>query len=94
MCLEEKDAADFPASPLSSACHHGPSTCLDCVKSSLRSDLDAGKSCSGLACPECEGLLGPDVVLEYADDETRERYSERSMREAIEADEDFIWVGD
>jgi len=93
VCFEEKDVSDFPASPLSSVCNHSPSTCRDCVKSSIRSDLDAGKSCSGLACPECEGLLSPDVVLEYADDETRERYNERSMREAMEADEDFIWVG-
>ncbi|KAK0619466.1 hypothetical protein B0T14DRAFT_430801 [Immersiella caudata] len=91
VCFDTKALAAFPASTLTSTCRHSPSTCLVCIKSSIRSDLEAGKPSSRLACPECESLLSFDDVLKYADDESRGRYEELAMREALEGDEDFIW---
>ncbi|GAB1312319.1 hypothetical protein MFIFM68171_02529 [Madurella fahalii] len=90
VCIETKERTAFPDAPLTSTCKHRPSTCLDCVRSGIRCDLDT-KLRSEVACPECESWLTPDVVQRYSDSESWRKYNEFSLRKALEADKNFVW---
>lgn len=92
VCFEMKEGTAFPDAPLTGACKHRPSTCLDCIRSCIRCDL-ATKLWSEVACPECESWLAPDALQRYADDESWRKYNELSLRKVLEADKNFVWAG-
>lgn len=91
VCLEMKHETDYPSAALTDACLHDPSTCLDCVRYCIRTDLN-NKLWSDTACPECESRLTPDAIQRYADDESWLKYNELSLRSSLEKDETFVWV--
>lgn len=95
VCLDTKEVSDFPDIPLTSECvtAHGqqPSACIECVRFSIKSELKS-KLWSEIECPECDGRLSYEAVQRYADEETRQRYTELSIRGVLQLDGDFIWV--
>lgn len=90
VCTDTKRVADFPGAAITKTCTHPPTTCLDCVATSIRSDLD-NKLWNEIRCPECRETLQYDDVQRYADSETSERYQSLSFRYALSEAENFIW---
>lgn len=91
VCLDKKDASEFPDTPLTSECTHGQSVCIDCVRFTIRTELKS-RLWSEIECPDCDGKLSYEAVQRYADEETRQRYTELSIRGVLQLDDDFIWV--
>ncbi|KAB5583557.1 hypothetical protein GE09DRAFT_1278751 [Coniochaeta sp. 2T2.1] len=90
VCTDTKPAISFPASAVSKTCTHPPTTCLDCVATSIRSDL-TNRLWTQIRCPECRATLAYDDVQLYADPTTRERYQTLSLRSAVSESDNFIW---
>ncbi|KAK3352180.1 hypothetical protein B0T25DRAFT_453411 [Lasiosphaeria hispida] len=90
VCLETKKPSEFPSSPLTNDCEHSPAACLECVKFAISSDLKT-KLWSEVACPECDSILSFEAVQQYADEATRLRHAELSVRQALQLDDEFIW---
>ncbi|KAB5585569.1 hypothetical protein GE09DRAFT_1048664 [Coniochaeta sp. 2T2.1] len=90
ICTDTKPAIFFPASAVSKACIHPPTTCLDCVATSIRFDL-SNRLWNQIRCPECRETLAYDDVQLYADPATRERYENLSLRSAVSESDNFIW---
>lgn len=72
VCAYTKAVVDFPGAAVTNACTHPPTTCLECVATSIKSDLNS-KLWNEIRCPECRELLKYDDVQRYADSETRDR---------------------
>jgi len=72
VCMEMKDAVEFPNYSITRSCKHPPSTCLDCVMASIQSDL-RNKLWNEISCPECGEALGYDDVQKYADEATKDQ---------------------
>ncbi|KAL2869220.1 E3 ubiquitin-protein ligase [Aspergillus lucknowensis] len=90
ICLEPfKDGVPAPKT-VTSACLHPPSVCSDCVKKSIKNDLET-KFWNEIKCPECKTLLIHDDVKRFADEATFARYDNLSFRHAVSADKRFIW---
>lgn len=66
--------SDFPTASVTKACTHEPTTCLACVATSIRTDLNS-RLWNEIKCPECRETLEYDDVQRFADDETKERYA-------------------
>ncbi|OIW27611.1 hypothetical protein CONLIGDRAFT_441211 [Coniochaeta ligniaria NRRL 30616] len=90
VCTDSKPVAQFPGATLTKTCTHPPTTCLDCVAASIRSDLN-NRLWNEIRCPECRETLQYDDVQRYADPETRERYQTLSFRYALAEADNFIW---
>ena len=72
ICTDTKPIAAFPRLAVTATCTHSPTTCLECVATSISSDLRT-KLWNDIRCPECREPLRYDDVQRYADPETRER---------------------
>lgn len=90
VCTDSKPVAEFPGAAITKTCAHPPTTCLDCVAVSIRSDLDT-RLWNEIRCPECRETLQYDDVQRYADAETRERYQTLSFRRAVSEADNFVW---
>lgn len=90
ICTDTKPVTDFPFFTITSNCTHTPTTCLECVAASIRSDLNS-RLWSEIRCPECREPLQYDDVQRYADPETRERYQTLSFRSALSGVDNFVW---
>jgi transcription initiation factor IIE alpha subunit len=64
--------ADFPTVAITKACTHEPTTCVICVATSIRTDLNS-RLWNEIKCPECRETLEYDDVQRFADEETKER---------------------
>lgn len=69
VCGETKDTKLFPASPISSQCTHPPSTCYECVATSIKTELEM-RRWDQLSCPECREPLQHQEIKRFADEET------------------------
>ena len=72
ICTDTKPVADFPTVAITKACTHEPTTCVVCVATSIRTDLNS-RLWNEIKCPECRETLEYDDVQRFADDETKER---------------------
>lgn len=72
ICAETKSTDEFPWSPISASCNHPPSSCLDCVEMSIKTDLNT-KIWTEIRCPECSAALDYLGIQQYADEETFSR---------------------
>lgn len=72
ICAETKCAEEFPWTPITTSCNHSPSSCLDCVELSIKTDLNT-KIWTEIRCPECSAALDYLGIQQYADNETFSR---------------------
>lgn len=89
-CTENKHQTDFPIECPTVRCEHLPNTCLECMKTWMRNELDA-KGCDGLKCPECPQTLDYHEVKAMASKETFEAYDRLAMRKALGELDEFAW---
>lgn len=73
ICTDTKPVSEFPTAAITKTCNHEPTTCLVCVATSIRTDLN-NRLWNEIKCPECRETLEYDDVQRFADDETKERY--------------------
>ncbi|KAK3320533.1 hypothetical protein B0T19DRAFT_444367 [Cercophora scortea] len=90
VCTETKNVRDFPKAAVTNKCAHAPSTCLQCVATSIKTDLN-NRVWNEIKCPECREVLQYDDVQRFADPETKERYQTLSFRYAVSEAENFLW---
>ncbi|KAK0706054.1 hypothetical protein B0T26DRAFT_655949, partial [Lasiosphaeria miniovina] len=90
VCTDSKAASEFPASTVTKACKHAPSTCLECIAISIRSDLN-NRLWNEIGCPECRERLQYEDVQKFADPATKERYQTLSFRSAVSEADNFVW---
>ncbi|KAK5997203.1 E3 ubiquitin-protein ligase RNF19B-like protein [Cladobotryum mycophilum] len=90
VCTEKKEVELFPQVSVTSTCTHEPNTCLDCIETSIRSDM-TNKLWSDIRCPECRELLDYTDIQRYADKATFERYENLALRAAMTEAENFVW---
>ena len=72
ICTDTKPVFEFPSAAITKTCNHEPSTCHDCLATSIRSDLN-NRLWNEIKCPECRGTLEYDDVQRFAEDDTKER---------------------
>lgn len=68
ICAETKTVAEYPTARISATCAHAPSTCLECIRTSIKADSQA-RQWDHIACPECGERLDYFSVKKYADEE-------------------------
>ncbi|KAM7206444.1 hypothetical protein V8F20_002793 [Naviculisporaceae sp. PSN 640] len=91
VCTEELPiATSFPSASITTSCTHPPSTCLDCIATSIRTDLNT-KLWNEIRCPECLATLQYDDVQRFADEQTKERYQTLSFRYVVSEADNFLW---
>ncbi|KAK0634381.1 hypothetical protein B0T17DRAFT_481281 [Bombardia bombarda] len=90
ICADSKDVGMFPGAAVTNTCDHPPSTCLDCIAISIKSDIES-KLWNEIKCPECGTYLQYDDVQRFANSETKERYQNLSFRYAMSEAENFVW---
>lgn len=69
ICVETRTAAEFPTLSVTANCTHVPEACLECLRTSIRTDLSS-KLWTEIRCPECSELLEYVDIQKYADKET------------------------
>lgn len=72
ICAETKLPHEFPPFTITSTCNHATGSCLDCIKKSIKADLDS-KVWTDIRCPECNVAFDYLDIQKYADDETFSR---------------------
>lgn len=72
ICMESFPIHQFPHKKLAAGCNHQPSTCLACLKQSLKQQTE-DIPWDQIACPECPERLTFEVVKEFATKEVFER---------------------
>lgn len=72
ICAETLALAEFAVSQISEQCNHPPGACLECIRSSIRFDLET-KQWDQIRCLECRALMDYHHVKKYADEETFNR---------------------
>ncbi|TIC96986.1 E3 ubiquitin-protein ligase RNF19B [Colletotrichum higginsianum] len=90
ICAETRDPASFPVLSVTPTCTHPPEACLDCLQTSIRSDLNS-KLWTEIRCPECREPLEYVDIQKYADEETFARYEALALRAAMAEADTFIW---
>ncbi|KAL0941394.1 ring finger domain-containing protein [Colletotrichum truncatum] len=90
ICAETKEPSGFPVLSVTSTCSHPPEACLECLQTSIKSDLNS-KLWTEIRCPECRELLEYVDIQKYADDETFARYETLALRAAMAEADNFIW---
>ncbi|GAB1312760.1 RBR-type E3 ubiquitin transferase [Madurella fahalii] len=90
ICTDTKPVSEFPAAAITKTCDHAPTTCLVCIATSIRTDLN-NRLWNEIKCPECRETLQYDDVQRFADAETKERYQTLSFRSAISQADNFLW---
>ncbi|KAL2179715.1 uncharacterized protein P884DRAFT_282941 [Thermothelomyces heterothallicus CBS 202.75] len=90
VCTDTKPVSEFPTVGITKACNHEPATCLACVATSIRTDLNT-RLWNEIKCPECRETLEYDDVQRFADEETKERYQTLSFRSAVSSSPNFLW---
>jgi hypothetical protein len=69
ICAETKEVSSFPIFSITASCTHQPATCLECVETSIQSDLNS-KIWTEIRCPECSEYLEYVDIQKYADEIT------------------------
>ncbi|KAM0261324.1 hypothetical protein ACHAQJ_002355 [Trichoderma viride] len=90
VCIVYKAPKDFPTSPITRQCTHFPSTCLECMEDTVRSELER-KQWEAIACPECSSVLEYQDIQRFADKATKEKYDTLIIQRAIQEDPTFVW---
>ncbi|KAK4444404.1 hypothetical protein QBC34DRAFT_360110 [Podospora aff. communis PSN243] len=90
VCAESKATFMFPSAAITKDCLHQPSTCLECITTSIRTDFKS-KMWSDIKCTECSSLLAYGDVERFADPRTFEAYSSLSLRASLSNSPNFIW---
>lgn len=76
ICADSLPKLAFPSPTIAPSCMHEVSTCLLCLATSIRHDLE-NRMWDKIQCPECRALLDHYSVQKYADEETFARYAEQ-----------------
>ncbi|KAI3537551.1 hypothetical protein CSPX01_10139 [Colletotrichum filicis] len=90
ICAETRDISSFPVLSVTPTCTHPPEACLECLRMSIKSDLNS-KLWTDIQCPECRELLEYVDIQKYADEETFARYEALALRAAMAEADKFIW---
>ncbi|KAL1839319.1 hypothetical protein VTJ49DRAFT_1647 [Mycothermus thermophilus] len=90
ICTYTKGATEFPAVAITKDCTHEINTCLACITTCIRTDLQS-RLWDDIRCPECRAKLEPSDVQRLADNETNERYQTLAFRAALSTAPNFIW---
>ncbi|SPO03343.1 uncharacterized protein DNG_06025 [Cephalotrichum gorgonifer] len=90
ICADTKPPLDFPQTSVTATCNHPPEACLECMRMSIKTDLDT-KIWTEIQCPECPATLEYADVQQYADEETFSRFEELVLRAAMSQAENFVW---
>ncbi|KAK3386619.1 hypothetical protein B0H63DRAFT_493359 [Podospora didyma] len=92
VCFDEKEISEFPRAAVTRTCKHPPRTCLECMKGTIRAQLES-KLWNEIGCPEegCKGILQNDDIQRFADEETNDRYQALSFRGAMSESDNFVW---
>jgi hypothetical protein len=69
ICLDELPIAEFPNRRISTGCNHDPSSCLPCLRASIKSHHE-NKIWDAISCPECTSRLNYRDIRDFADSET------------------------
>jgi len=71
VCSDTKSFAEFPYSTITDSRTHVPQTCLFCLSTHIRTEMDSRVwNNQTIRCPECREPLGYHDVQQYADPET------------------------
>ncbi|KAI0835968.1 hypothetical protein F5Y06DRAFT_299068 [Hypoxylon sp. FL0890] len=90
VCFEIKSLTSFQQTRLTDRCEHKPSLCLDCVASSINSQLrDA--TLDQIRCPECQEQVGYTEIQQFADRESFSQYQRRTIDDLLSALDNFVW---
>lgn len=69
VCLESFSSIDIQFATITSACKHTAKVCLQCIKSSIKSQIQDLPS-DQVSCPMCPELLNYQAVRKFADNRT------------------------
>ncbi|KAK3939289.1 hypothetical protein QBC46DRAFT_263708 [Diplogelasinospora grovesii] len=89
-CVETKDVTQFPKGSVTSACNHPPGVCLECVARTIEADLHR-KGWKDLRCPECRAELQYHDVQRFANNTSKDKYEQYTVRETMSQVEGFFW---
>jgi hypothetical protein len=68
VCTDTKAMRYFPQQSITEKCVHFPSTCLDCLRTHIKTEIDnKAWSDQAVLCPECREPLRHDDVQDFAD---------------------------
>ncbi|KAK6448156.1 hypothetical protein ACSS6W_003014 [Trichoderma asperelloides] len=90
VCGDFKEPEDFSSSLITQECKHVPTTCLECLRSTLRSELER-KHWEAIKCPQCSAIFKYQDIQKFADDETKRKYDTLIIQRAVKDDPNFIW---
>ncbi|KFA81896.1 hypothetical protein S40288_01727 [Stachybotrys chartarum IBT 40288] len=90
VCTDTKPNTQFPRFSITATCAHAPGTCLDCIKASIRSDMNS-KLWTDIRCPECREFLDYADIQKYSDPTMFLRYENLALRAAMSQADDFFW---
>ncbi|KAK7966924.1 uncharacterized protein PG986_001201 [Apiospora aurea] len=90
ICCETKTLKEFSTRPVSYACTHTISACLECVQLSLQAQLEE-KSIQQIICPECPELLTFRDVQAFVTPVSFRTHTERDMYKTISSISHFVW---
>ncbi|ETS77946.1 hypothetical protein PFICI_10008 [Pestalotiopsis fici W106-1] len=89
-CLEDKPLTDFPIRGVTSNCKHALTTCIECIRTSIQTQLGS-KQWQDVSCPECPKRVGIDDIALYTDADTTARYAEYFLNRTLGESKQFVW---
>ncbi|KAF2665832.1 hypothetical protein BT63DRAFT_77073 [Microthyrium microscopicum] len=91
ICAEEKYLSEFPSQTPTSACKHGTTTCVQCLQTHIKTQLDNSIFHENLVkCPECSNSLDVADVQKHATADIFELYSERATASFLDLSTDLF----
>jgi hypothetical protein len=68
VCLENLELVQFPKNKITTSCEHEPTTCRNCICTSVNAQIPA-VAWDQVKCPECSETLPYDKVKEWASED-------------------------
>ncbi|KAK4546806.1 hypothetical protein LTR36_001538 [Oleoguttula mirabilis] len=89
-CGEEKTASQVEDTNITAACAHDPASCLDCLQTWLRTDLET-YAWTKATCPECSEVLQYADIQRLADPAIFAEYDRVLARNLLGKEAEFRW---
>jgi hypothetical protein len=71
VCAEDKPFGYFPLRSPTTKCEHEPGTCLDCMQTHIRTQIENSMvSEKSIRCSECSETLNVNEIQKYTDEDT------------------------
>ncbi|KAM7189501.1 hypothetical protein V8F20_010129 [Naviculisporaceae sp. PSN 640] len=91
ICADTKPLHEFPLLCVSQECDHPPETCLECIKTHIRTAVnDKVWHARVVTCPQCDRPMEYNEVQEYSDPATFAKYDARILHDATAESSDFF----